>query len=83
MAFNIVYKRSVEKDLAKLDKMTARRILNKIEDDLGAKADIYPALKGEFSGLRKFRVGDYRIIFAILGDQVQVLRIGNRKEVYR
>ena len=83
MVFSIVFKRSVEKDLAKLDKVTARRILTKIDAELGAKADIYPTLKGEFSGLRKFRVGDHRIIYAILGDQVMVLRIGNRKEVYR
>ena len=83
MAYRVVYKRSVEKDLTRLDKPTARRILNKIEEELPAKADSYPALKGEFAGLRKFRVGDYRVIFAILGDEVQVLRIGDRKDVYR
>ena len=83
MAFNIVYKKSVEKDLARLDKADARRILNKIEETLPAKADTMPTLKGQFSGFRKFRVGDYRVIFVILGTDVQVLRVGNRKEIYR
>ena len=82
MAFDIAYKKSVGKDLAGLGKAEARRILDKIERELPARADSYPVLKGQFSGLRKLRVGDYRVIFAILGTQVQVLRIGHRREVY-
>ena len=82
MAFDIAYKKSVGKDLAGLGKAEARRILDKIEKELPARADSYPVLKGQFSGLRKLRIGDYRVIFAILGTQVQVLRIGHRREVY-
>lgn len=83
MAYNIQYKRSVEKDLARLDKREARRILDKIEKELSAQPDRYPTLKGEFEGLRKMRMGDYRIIYAVLGNDVLILRIGNRREVYR
>ena len=82
MAFDIAYKKSVAKDLADLGKAEARRILDKIEKDLPARAGTYPVLKGPFSGLRKLRVGDYRVIFAILGNQVLVLRIGHRREIY-
>ena len=82
MAFDLVYKQSVAKDLAGLGKAEARRVLDKIEKELPARADAYPALKGPFAGLRKFRVGDYRVVFAILGNQVLVLRIGHRREVY-
>jgi len=82
LAFEIAYKKSVGKDLAGLGKAEARRILDKIEKELPARADSYPVLKGHFSGLRKLRVGDYRVIFAILGAQVLVLRIGHRREVY-
>jgi mRNA interferase RelE/StbE len=82
LAFKIVYKKSVENDLARMDKSEARRILNKIDEMLPTRADTFPALKGDFSGLRKFRFGDYRVIFVILGDEVQVLRIGNRKDIY-
>lgn len=83
MAFEIVYKRSVEKDLAKLGKIETRRVFDKIEKDLATHPDAYPALRGQFAGLRKLRVGDYRVIFAILGEQVLVLRVGHRREVYR
>jgi len=46
-------------------------------------ADSCPELKGKFAGLRKLRVGDYRVIFAIIGDCVLVTRIGHRRDVYR
>ena len=82
MVFDITYKKSVSKDLASLDKTEARRILDKIDKDLVTRADSYPVLKGPFAGLRKFRVGDYRVIFVILGTQVLVLRIGHRREIY-
>ena len=82
MAFDIAYKKSVAKDLAGLGKAEARRILDKIEQDLSSRAGSYPVLKGPFSGLRKLRVGDHRVIFAILGNQVLVLRIGHRKQIY-
>jgi mRNA interferase RelE/StbE len=83
LAYNIVYKKSVERDLKKLSKAEARRVLNQIEEELPKKADTYPVLKGPFAGLRKYRVGDYRVIYAMIGDEVVVLRIGHRKEVYR
>ena len=82
MAFDIAYKKSVQKDLANLGKAEARRVLDKIEKDLITRADTYPVLKGQFAGLRKLRVGDYRVVFAILGEQVLVLRIGHRREIY-
>ncbi|MEI6564984.1 MAG: type II toxin-antitoxin system RelE/ParE family toxin [bacterium] len=82
MAFEITYKKSVSKDLASLGKAEARRILDKIDKNLALRADSYPVLKGQFAGLRKFRVGDYRVIYAILGTQVLILRIGHRREIY-
>ncbi len=82
MAFDITYKKSVEKDLVNLGKAEARRVIDKVEKDLATRADTYPVLKGPFSGLRKLRVGDYRVVFAILGQQVLVLRIGHRSAIY-
>ena len=83
MAYNIGCKKSVERDLKKLPKAEARRILDQIEEELPEKADAYPVLKGQFAGLRKFRIGDYRVIYAILGNEAVVLRIGHRKDVYK
>ena len=83
MAYNIIYKKSVHRDLKKLSKAEARRILDQIEEELSKKPDTYPTLKGQFAGLRKYRVGDCRVIYAILGDNVLILRIGHRRDVYK
>ena len=83
MAYNIVYKKSVQRDLKRIPKAESDRLLNEIEVELAKKAEAYPTLKGPFAGLRKYRGGDYRVIYAILGNDVLVLRIGHRREVYR
>jgi mRNA interferase RelE/StbE len=83
LAYNIVYKKSVQRDLKKLSKAEADRVLNKVEEELSKNADAYTVLKGQFAGLRKYRVGEVRVIYAILGDEVLILRIGHRKDVYR
>lgn len=84
MAYKIKFKNSVSKDLKKLDKPFVIEILNKIDSELSINADKYPLLKGKFSGLRRFRVGDYRFIYTIIEiDAVLILRIAHRKEIYR
>jgi len=82
LAYNITYKKSVQKDLSHLGKAETRRILEKIENDLAEKAESYPLLKGQFAGLRKLRIGEYRVIFALLDKEVLILRIGYRREIY-
>ena len=59
-----------------------KRILDKIEKQLSACPECYPVRKGPFAGLRKMRMGHYRIIYAIAGQDVLVLRIGHRRNVY-
>jgi len=83
LAYNIVYKKSVQRDLKKVPKAEADRMLLEIEQELSKNADAYPVLKGQFAGLRKYRIGDDRVIYAIVGDDCLVLRIGHRKEVYK
>jgi mRNA interferase RelE/StbE len=83
LAYNIVYKKSVHRDLKKLSKPEAKRILDLIEKELIKKPESNPMLKGQFAGLRKYRVGDYRVIYAILEKDILILRIGNRKHVYK
>ena len=83
MAYRIVYKKSVHRDLKKLDKHEASNLLDKIENDLSDHPASFPVLKGKSSGLRKYRVGDYRVIYAILEEDVVILRIGHRKEIYK
>ena len=83
MAYKIQFKQSVAKDLRRIDKSKATEILDKIDTELSINADKYPALKGKFTGLRKFRTGEYRIIYALMNnDIVLILRIAHRRDVY-
>jgi mRNA interferase RelE/StbE len=83
LVYKIVYKKSVHRDLKKLDKQEASNILDQIENSLSGHPASFPVLKGKFSGLRKYRVGDYRVIYVILEADVVILRIGHRREVYK
>lgn len=62
----------------KIGKSTAKDILGKIDTQLSKNSEKNPILKGKFSRLRKFHVGDYRIIYSIIEtDTVLVLRIAH------
>lgn len=83
MAFSINYKSSVKKDLRKISKSEQVKILDLIDIELSVKAAKYPLLKGEFKGLRKFRVGNYRVIYSLTGEDVLILKIRHRKDAYK
>jgi mRNA interferase RelE/StbE len=83
LTYRITFKRSVWKDLDSIDRKEADKVLSHIKRNLSQDAAKYPALSGKFAGLRKCRVGDYRIIFSVLDDTVLILRIRHRREVYR
>ena len=82
--YKIQFKESVAKDLKKISKAEIVKILTKIETDLPNKAEKLPNLKGEFSGLKKYRIGDYRIIFCLPNETtILITRIGHRSSVYK
>jgi len=83
LAYNITFKKSVVKDLKRISKQQATRILDKIDTELAQDPEKFPSLTGPFAGLRKFRIGDYRVIFAIMDADLLILRIQHRKDVYR
>jgi mRNA interferase RelE/StbE len=83
LAAKIEYKASVAKDLKKLDRVLALRLLNKIEETLKAEDRPGKPLAGEFAGLFALRSGDYRVIYVPTAEGFLVLRIGHRREVYR
>lgn len=89
LAWRIEFDEASKKDLSKLDPQIARRITTFLRDRLAVSDDprsLGEALKDSQMGeFWKYQVGDYRIIACIEDGalRVLVLRIGNRKEVYR
>ena len=89
MVWIVNYTESAAKQLKKLDKTIAIRILNYM-DECVAILDDPRALGKNLKGPRlgeywRYRVGDVRIICNILDGQMTVLviEIGSRKEIYR
>lgn len=89
MAWLIKIQEPAKKDLSRLDKPVAKRITKFLRERLATldnPRSIGEALKGSKLGeFWKYRVGDYRIISQIEDNQVTiyVIKIGNRREVYR
>lgn len=82
MACRVDYKSSVSRDLKKIDRSQVGRLLDKLENALSEKPDAGSPLKGKYQGLFKFRIGDYRVIYAKTIDGVLVLRISHRGKAY-
>ncbi len=83
MAYEVEYKSSVVHDFKKIDKNTAKRIIDKLEKELSQDPDSGTPLKGQFKGLYKFRVGDHRAIYSKTKGGVLILRVEHRKKVYK
>jgi len=89
MGWKVEFDRAAEHELDKLDPQIARRILTFLHSRVAVMENprsIGEALKGSKLGeFWKYRVGDYRIICSIEDNilKILVVRIGNRREVYR
>lgn len=88
MAWTIEYTESALSLLRKLDKQSARRIVEYMDERILPLDDprlTGKPLSGPLGGLWRYRVGDFRIICDIHDQAVRILvvKIGNRKDVYR
>jgi mRNA interferase RelE/StbE len=83
MNYNLVYTRRAEKDIKKLAlfmKGYIGKALPKLKDN---PVELSEKLTDPEIGTYRFRIGDYRVIFDIEGNDIIILRVGHRKEIYR
>jgi mRNA interferase RelE/StbE len=76
------------KELRKLDRQVAARIVRTLEERIAPLDDprqIGSALVGEHAGYWRWRIGDYRVVARIEDERITVLvvRVAHRREVYR
>jgi mRNA interferase RelE/StbE len=89
LVWRIEVSETAEKQLAKLDKPVAMRLRSFLRERLAVLDDprsIGQALRGsELGEFWKYRVGDWRLICQIKDAKIliTVVRLGNRREVYR
>ena len=89
MAWTIDYTDTALKQLRKLNKQTARRIVDFMDERIASLQDPRAsgkALAGPLLGaFWRYRVGDCRVICAIQDSHIRILvvEVGDRKDVYR
>ena len=72
------------KDLEKLDKPIARRVLRRLTWFSRNFQSIVPEpLSGELKGTFKLRIGDWRAVYTMEGETIVIQFIGHRNEIYR
>ena len=84
MTYSVRIKESAVKDLADIPRVDRQRI-SRVIDSLKESPLSGAPLQGALRGLRRVRVGDYRIIYEVERSEllVYVVRISHRREAYR
>lgn len=83
MNYRLVYTRRAIRDIGKLDPKTKTRIGNALleyEKDPLAHAE---KLTDPRLGTYRFRIGNYRAVFDLEKNDIVILRVGHRKDIYR
>lgn len=88
MAWTIDYTETAKGQLKKLDRQTARRIVDFMDERVSGLEEprsIGKALTGPLGGFWRYRVGDCRVICNIQDGALRVLvvQVGKRREIYR
>jgi len=89
LVWPIEFDEAAKKELAKLDRQVAKRLLDFLKQRVISLKDprsVGQALKGSKLGeFWKYRVGDFRIIASIQDQKmiILILRVENRREIYR
>ena len=86
MAWKVEYTKTAREQLKKLPNDIALRI-TKYMDKRAAEAprQYGKAMKGEYAGRWRYRVGVYRVVCSLRDDVlvIEVVRVGHRRDVYK
>lgn len=84
MTYRLAYHHAVaDEDLPGIPANVAARITRAIETRLTTSPEQYGSpLRGTLKGYWKLRVGDCRVVFRVVGEEVRILAIRHRKDIY-
>lgn len=83
MRYRLVYTQRAVRDIKKLEPETRNRIgktLLRYQDEPLKHAG---KLTDSRLGTYRFRIGDYRVIFDLQDNDIIVLRVGHRSDIYK
>lgn len=73
----------VPAEVRAINQQSAIAILTAIHRYAKSGTGAVRTLTGEFEGLLRLRVGDYRVLFDETADTITIHRVGDRRDVYR
>ena len=84
MSYVVEFKRSANKELAHIPEPDRLRIVEAIRG-LGENPHTGSVLRGELQGLRRIRVGAWRVLYKVDHEAsvVSILRVARRRDAYR
>jgi len=82
--YKLIYHPDVKKtDLPKIDIRNKTIIRRAIEERLAVQPEAYgKPLQKTLKGYWKLRVGDFRVVFKITGNEILILAVMHRKDIY-
>jgi mRNA interferase RelE/StbE len=83
MAYSLVYTRRASRDISKLHRNTRERIRKSLERYVEAPFSYARKMTDSTLGTYRFRIGEYRVIFDVEDDEIVILRVGHRSDIYR
>lgn len=83
MSYRLVYTARAVKDIDRLDVVAKRRLKKALEKLSLSPLEHSTKLINSRIGEYRYRVGDYRVIFDLVDEEIVVLRVGHRREIYR
>ena len=81
--YKILVTKRASKDLEKLDQQIRTGIIKKLKDYSQSPLHFARKLIDPAIGSYRFRMGNYRVIFDIDDDNIVILRVGHRKDIYK
>ncbi|MFN0116890.1 MAG: type II toxin-antitoxin system RelE family toxin [Elusimicrobiota bacterium] len=83
MTFQVLYHPHISRDIKRISHEMHSRIETMLSTKLLIAPEIYgKPLSGSLGGYWKLRVGNYRIVFKIVKNEIWILAIVHRKSVY-
>lgn len=83
MGYKLLYTKTAAKDIQKLDTVVRKRLKIKLETYAKNPLLYAKRLIDSSLGTYRWRIGNYRIIFDIDANNIVILRVRHRREIYR